>query len=636
MSVSLPDRPDLEQLRRQAKELRDAARRGETTAVDRIAWRVPGPSGTVTLALAQLVIARELGYASWPKLKAAIEARADPRADAFVAASVEGRTREAARLLEDDPRIAAANVPAVAVLGDLGRLEDMVAADPSVAQQLDGERGWPPLLFACYSHWHRIDRHRTTGLVEVVRLLLGAGASPNTNNGARPHHGYRSALHGSVTVNNPGITAVLLERGANPNDGESLYQAAGHRDHQCLRLLLSSGAIVAGSWVLEVAVGADDAEGVRLVLDAAARQSPVHVAELASRVLAHAAEVASEAVVQALLAAGADAGTARPDGPSPLRQAVRAGKQEVAATLSRHGARQDATEIDRFLGACVRGDRAEAKRLLDAQPGLPNRLSDEDRAAIVAAAGSAPTTTVRLMLELGFSPHARNSFAETPLHTAAYAGRAETVQLLLDHGAEIDARDANFDGTPLGYATVGSGEHTNAGGDSVATVRLLLHAGASRAGAWVASKPPSEDVAEVLRNHGITAEDQAATRPPEVGAEADAIDPAVVREIAEQLTTAYRSLDLDLLSSLLHPNVHWGQGAEGCTNSDQVLRWYRRILAEGTHLGVEDVEVHGDTIALTVTLTRSAHGARPAPPQTIHQAFRIADATIIEIRGQPD
>jgi hypothetical protein len=35
MSASLPERPDLSQLRRQAKELRDAARRGDPGAVER-------------------------------------------------------------------------------------------------------------------------------------------------------------------------------------------------------------------------------------------------------------------------------------------------------------------------------------------------------------------------------------------------------------------------------------------------------------------------------------------------------------------------------------------------------------------------------------------------------------------------
>ena len=73
MSISLPERPDLDQLRRQAKELRDAARRGDPDAVERFARHRSAPQGVVTLAAAQLVIARELGFASWPQLKAAVE-----------------------------------------------------------------------------------------------------------------------------------------------------------------------------------------------------------------------------------------------------------------------------------------------------------------------------------------------------------------------------------------------------------------------------------------------------------------------------------------------------------------------------------------------------------------------------------
>src|SRR5258706_10787617 len=77
MSDSLPERPDLAQLRRQAKELRDAARREEAGAVERfVRHHGSAPQGAVTLAAAQLVIARELGFASWPRLKAAVEAHA--------------------------------------------------------------------------------------------------------------------------------------------------------------------------------------------------------------------------------------------------------------------------------------------------------------------------------------------------------------------------------------------------------------------------------------------------------------------------------------------------------------------------------------------------------------------------------
>src|ERR1700730_5028147 len=113
MTASLPERPNLGQLRRQAKELRDAARRGEAGALDRMIRNYrAAPRGAVTLAAAQLVIARELGFASWPRLKAAVESRAgspEALADALLAASVERRPREAVTILEAHPSIAGHN-----------------------------------------------------------------------------------------------------------------------------------------------------------------------------------------------------------------------------------------------------------------------------------------------------------------------------------------------------------------------------------------------------------------------------------------------------------------------------------------------------------------------------------------------
>jgi ankyrin repeat protein len=229
------------------------------------------------------------------------------------------------------------------------------------------------------------------------------------------------------------------------------------------------------------------------------------VSELASGLLARACAAGAAPVVEELLAGGANPSRLGQDGLSPLRRAVRAGQQEVVAVLLSRGVIDDATDIDRFLGAGARGDRVRAELLLSERPDVRDRLCARDRAAIVEVAGGGGVAdAVRLMIELGFSPNARNDSGETPLHAAAAAGDAETVRLLLEHGAELDARDANFDGTPLGYATVTSGEHPNTNGDWVATVELLLNAGADRTGVWVPSKPPSEDVAEVLRSHGIT------------------------------------------------------------------------------------------------------------------------------------
>lgn len=67
----LPGRPNIDQLRHQARELLRAATSGEPTALARI----QALSRRVTLSAAQLVVAREHGFASWPALHAEVERR---------------------------------------------------------------------------------------------------------------------------------------------------------------------------------------------------------------------------------------------------------------------------------------------------------------------------------------------------------------------------------------------------------------------------------------------------------------------------------------------------------------------------------------------------------------------------------
>jgi hypothetical protein len=67
----LPARPDLDQLRRQAHELHHAARNGDAHSLRRLGQA----SGAVTLPAAQLTIARDYGFTSWPRLKAEVERR---------------------------------------------------------------------------------------------------------------------------------------------------------------------------------------------------------------------------------------------------------------------------------------------------------------------------------------------------------------------------------------------------------------------------------------------------------------------------------------------------------------------------------------------------------------------------------
>jgi ankyrin repeat protein len=633
MSTSLPEQPDLDQLRRRAKELRDAARRDEAGAVERFARHHGSASqGAVSLAAAQLVIARELGFASWPRLKAAVDANAASpvrRAEAFVAASVDGRLREAAKIFDAFPDMASHGLNAAAVLGDAEQVARMLAVDPAAAVAIDEVRGWPPLLYACYSGWGQIDPRRAAGLFEVVRLLLDAGASPNTNDGARYP---RSALKGSVEANNPDMTRILLEAGANPDVGQPIGEAVGRADHRCLELLLSYGARVAGTWAVGAAVFHDDARAVALLMEALGADAG-QAKQQATDALSDAAASASPVVVAALLAAGADPNAHDENDVSALRLAVRAGKNETAALLASRGAPDDSTDIDRFIGACRRADRVAAEKLLAAHPDLRGRLTDDDSAALFEAANSASGDALNLMLELGFSPHVRNGFGEQPLHTAAYAGNAEAVRYLLDAGADVLARDSRFEATPLAFATVGSGEQAGHQGSWIDVIRLLVSAGAARDGVWIASKPPSEDVAELLLSYGISPDDEAEPQPEDPDDPPLSLGTGVMADIARHLEAAYRNLDLEVLGSLLHPEVRW---SGECSTSAEVLAWYRRLLADGMQASLESMEVDQDAVILCISVAGRAEGARPAPAQRIFQVFTIDNNEIVEIRGYPD
>lgn len=93
----LPERPNLDQLRTQAKELLRAAKVGEPAAVRRL----EAVTGRLTLASAQLALAREHGFASWTRLNVEVERKA---------ALARGDVRLLAELVTRHPELAAEGV----------------------------------------------------------------------------------------------------------------------------------------------------------------------------------------------------------------------------------------------------------------------------------------------------------------------------------------------------------------------------------------------------------------------------------------------------------------------------------------------------------------------------------------------
>jgi ankyrin repeat protein len=230
--------------------------------------------------------------------------------------------------------------------------------------------------------------------------------------------------------------------------------------------------------------------------------------ELFTEALVEAVAEANRDAVAILVAAGADPDAPGPDGRSARRRALTVG---VARTVELLGGGGD-DPVDRLLAAVVTGDADGARKLAAADPGLIERLEPADCEVLVEAAERGNLASVRLLLELGLPIDARREATDddgaTALHAASWAGSAETVALLLDRGADITARDTRWHSQPLEWALVGSGEAPDwaPAPDWVATVELLLDAGASLEGITLnpdEPKQPSAAVLELLRSRGL-------------------------------------------------------------------------------------------------------------------------------------
>jgi hypothetical protein len=157
----------------------------------------------------------------------------------------------------------------------------------------------------------------------------------------------------------------------------------------------------------------------------------------------------------------------------------------------------------KLIEACWLEDEATLQALRSDQPDLSARLLADDQLQVAYAARNNETGVVRALLKAGLPVDARGQHRATPLHWAAFHGNCEMIKAILSFGPPLEATDADFNGTPLGWAIHGSenGWHGNTG-DYAGTVQALLAAGArlpERLGG-------SEAVREVLRRHGLKGE----------------------------------------------------------------------------------------------------------------------------------
>jgi ankyrin repeat protein len=480
-------RLNLEYYRKQAKALLKAAKSGDSTALQGIS--------EPKLHDAQLAIAREQGFPSWPRFRAFIvQSGLDYQSmvAAFIDAAVSD-LRRAEEMLAVHPNLADAGFYVALVLGHFNQVEQALKKTPALATVKSGPQNCEPLLYVCFSRFANGRSSRAGDLAETARTLLRHGADPNTAFDSL------SCLYAASGLNNnSALTLALLEAGANPNDSESLYHSTEHPDLTCMKLLLHHGATVAGSNALRHILDREDLEGTRILLTVGADPNEVndhgetslHWAVWRGR---------SAPIIAALLDGGAALDAQRKDGRTAYALAVQSGQTEAAALLEARGAKTDVSPLDRFLGACATANLSELDRLLATHPDIAASPGAERLLPDFTA--SHRTAAVRVLLAAGLPVDARGDLGGTALHWASWKGYADIVELLLAHGASLTIEDEQFHGTPPGWFGHGVRNCHEPGADYPQVARLLIVAGATIPKVDLPTGKP--DVDAVLQEHGL-------------------------------------------------------------------------------------------------------------------------------------
>lgn len=214
---ALPVHSNLEQLRHQAKDLLRAAKAGEADA----SRRILAVSDRIQLAAAQLALAREYGFASWPRLKSEVERRE------------------------------------ILTSRDLSRLHRLLAERPELAQvKMEHWRDHEQASPLGYMAMLRFDHERLglprelPGTAAIAQELIDAGASVDGDPGDPETPLITAASYGEADV-----AKVLIDAGADVNatsasdsggvpSGTALLHAAVFGMTDVLDLLVEAGAEV--------------------------------------------------------------------------------------------------------------------------------------------------------------------------------------------------------------------------------------------------------------------------------------------------------------------------------------------------------------------------------------------------------
>ena len=149
---------------------------------------------------------------------------------------------------------------------------------------------------------------------------------------------------------------------------------------------------------------------------------------------------------------------------SALLLALYHGRRDIAQLIAGRGAQLS------FPEACAFGDEVRVRALLGRDPALLNSFSDDGYPSVSLAIFFGQPQIARELIERGANVNvmSKNAQKVAPIHGAASVGNRDMVRLLLEHGADPNARQER------GFVAL----HTAALHGDIAMGKILIEHGA--------------------------------------------------------------------------------------------------------------------------------------------------------------